>query len=161
MGDKHEVTYEATMTREQWRRTFVRCQITPPPHNSAIAWLSRACEETFEVAEVTVNATKGNVTEKGWDGRRGDELVKLTLSRTAVLGIKLSAITALMGGPQREPANLLQRAHILDSLRLVGPGGTLLRLVTKEAKLPENQDLEEDELDLEPKAEEKKAEAKA
>lgn len=163
MADNHEVKYEATMSRDQWRQTFIRCQITEPTHRATMQWLARACEETFDVAEVTVKVADGTIKAKPFADGKGSERVTLTLSRGAVQGIKFAAISDILGaGRGGKPASMLSRSQILDSLRDVGPGGTLLRLVTKESELPESKDLDEDELDLEPKkAEEVKAEAKA
>lgn len=162
MGDKHEVKYKATMTREQWRQTFLRAETSTPPHKAALRWLSALAAETHELAEVTVRVSTGGISAKPFEKERGAERVEQELSRDAVLGIKLSAIQTMLGNGTKEgpPANLLLRSNVLASLKDVGPAGTLLRLVEKEAILPDSADLDEDELDLEPEAEKAKAEAK-
>ena len=156
MADKHEVKYDATMSRDQWRQMFIRCQITPPTHRATTQWLARVCEETFDVAEVTINAADGTIKAKPFTDGKGAERVTLILSRSAVQGIKFASIAAILGGGQQPPASMLARSQILDALREVGPGGTLMRLVAKESELPESKDLEEDELNLEPEGAENK-----
>lgn len=150
------VTYESKMTREQWRTTFIRCELTSPPHKAALRWLSAACAELHDVAEVSVDAVGGQVRAKGFKDGRGDEVVPLKLTRDAVQGIKLAATMALTSAGGK-PASLLERASILASLKYVGPEGVLMRKVTAEAELPDSKDLDEDELDLEPAKDKKEA----
>lgn len=155
----NDVRYKAAMTRQQWRDTFLRAETTNPPHKAALRWVSSLAAEIHEVAEVTIRAATGAMTIKPFEKERASERVELELSRDAVLGIKLIAIKVISGERERDgswkftPANLLERASLLASLKEVGPGGTLLRLVEKEAVLPDSNDLDEEELDLEPEGE--------
>jgi hypothetical protein len=145
------VQYKASMTRKQWRETFVRCQMVPPAHRASSKWLEDACAETFEVAEVTINVAKGDMLTKEFEKGKAEDRVELTLSRSAVLGVKFASIQYIMGFSKQPAASMFMRATILDSLKEVGPNGTLMRMVIKESALPESPDLDENELDLEKK----------
>src|SRR3990167_6080840 len=145
MSDKHGVKYKATMSRDQWRATNLRAETANPPHKAALRWFSALAAETYEVADVTMNVSSGEITAKSFGKEKGSERVELELSRDAVLGIKLSAIQTLLGdGKNVPPANLLLRKQTLDSIKDVGPAGALLRLVEKEAVLPDYRDINED-----------------
>lgn len=142
------VMYKATMTRDQWRAMFLRCEMFAPTHKASLKWLSAAAAELFDVSEVTVNVVDGNIKAKPFgEARPGTDSITLELSRDAVQAIKLVSIGVLTGAGKQAPASLLSRAQLFDSLRQVGPDGALLRLVQKEAQLPDA-GADEDELDL-------------
>ena len=152
MSDKHAVTFKATMTRDQWRTMNIRAETINPPHRSGLRWLSALSAETFDVAEVTVDTSSGRILAKPWtEPKVGTDRLTLDLSRDATLGLKVLAIKMILGtpGPRGEPAQpatLLERRNIFDALEGVADG-KVLRLVKKEAQLPESDDLDEDVLD--------------
>ena len=158
--DNANVKYKATMTREQWRNMYVKCENSPLGHRATLTWLSAATAELFDVAEVIQKASSGKMMVKPFEKGKPEDPVTLELSRNAVQGIKLVSIRALVGGEATQgggvtqPASLFNRKYIFDSLRGVGPNETLLRLVQKEAVLPETADLDEAELDLDEKPKE-------
>lgn len=139
--------YKATMTRFQWRETYIRCQVVPPTHRESDAWLADVLKETHDVAEVIVKASTGDVKAKPFENKRGEEPVTLDLSLSAIRGIKFAAIRALLGynsqGGAVPAANRLAKATILDSLKDVGPDGAILKKVLKEAKLPESHEADD------------------
>lgn len=151
----NEIRYPAKMTREQWRQTYLRAETMNPRNKAEQRWLSALASETHDLAEVTIRLATGRVSAKPFDEERGAEVVERELSRDAVLGIKATAIQVLTGGygnPPAPPASRLDRMTVLDSIKDVGPAGTLMRLVEKEAVLKDSPDLDEEELDLGPEA---------
>lgn len=139
--------YQATMTRSQWRETYLRCQVVPPQHRDAERWMGDACAEIHDVAEVDLKVSTGEIKMKNFEDRRGDEPVELMLSVNAIRGVKYAAIRTLLGYGQLLPANRITRATILDSLRLVGPDQKVMKKVVEESKLPDNRG-GDDDLDL-------------
>lgn len=136
--------FEATMAKSQWRNLYIKVEITSPKHKAAQRWLAAAASELFDVAEVKIKAG-GDLKAKPFVGDAGAQKVTLVLSQDAVLGIKYAVVASLNGtaAPDRGPSNLLERRDLLASCEGVGANGGLRKLVEKEAKLPEDEDLDE------------------
>lgn len=142
-----EGKYKATMTRAQWRETYLKCQVVPPQHRDAERWMGDACAEIHDVAEVEIKVASGRIEMKEFKDRRGDETVDLMLSINAIRGIKYACTRTLLGYGDLLPANRITRAVILDSLRHVGPGQKVMKKVVEESKLPDS-NVVDDGLDL-------------
>jgi hypothetical protein len=138
------VKYSATMARLRWRNLYIKVEIASPGHKAAQRWLAAFAAEVFEVAEVEIKAG-GDLRALAFEAKRGQEEITLELSRDAVLGMKYAIVAALdgRGGQNARPSPLLERRDLLASCDKVGPDGVFRRLVEKEAKLPEDTDLDE------------------
>lgn len=143
-----EGKFKATMTRAQWRETYLKCQVVPPQHRDAERWMGDACAEIHDVAEVEIKVATGRIEMKEFKDRRGDESVELKLSINAIRGIKYACTRTLLGYGELLPANRITRAMILESLRYVGPGQKVMKKVMEESKLPDS-NVVDDGLDLE------------
>ncbi len=153
-GSDPKISYQATMQRSRWRTIYLKCEVTSPTHKASQRWLSEAAAQLFDVAEVKIKAGGEIKAKVEFNAGKATDLVTLQLSRDAVLGIKFAVVAALdgtSGMPGARPSPLLERRDLLDSCGGIGPDGIFRKLVEKEAKLPEDGDLDEgselDEMD--------------
>lgn len=144
MSETTKPVYEASMSRLRWRALYIKLEITQPKHRAAERWLSTAAAELFEVAEIKIK-DGGDLRAADFKAGKAEDVVKLELSRDAVLGIKFAVIGALngTGTPQRGPTPLLERRELLASVGSIGPDNGLRKLVEKESMLPEDEDIDE------------------
>jgi hypothetical protein len=145
-GSDPKITYKGGMARARWRKLYILVETTNPAHKASQRWLQTAAAELFDVAEVRIK-TGGGMVGKTFDLVRGEEEITLELSRDAVLGIKFAVIAKLVGDETRKPATTMERRDLLEAVAGIGPDGKLRRLIEAEAKLPDSEDLEEENLD--------------
>lgn len=135
------VKYKGTTTRAQWRSLYLKCESVSPKNRVVQRWLSVAASELFDVAEVRIKP--GGINAKRME--KPTEQVTLELSRDCVKGIQHAVIDTLLGTTSGMPAANAERRDLLDAVKDIGPGGKLVRLIEKEAKLPDSDDLDDDE----------------
>jgi hypothetical protein len=144
-GSDPKITYKASMARQRWRKLYMLAETINPAHKASQRWLQAAAAELFEVAEVRLK-TGGGLVGKTFDLVRAEETVTLELTRDTVLGIKFAVIAKIVGDDTRKPATMLERRDLLEAVGGIGPDGKLRRLIEAEAKLPDSDDLEEEDL---------------
>ena len=149
MAEGEVIKYQGVATRAQWRAIYLKCETVPPDHKAATKWLASACAQLFDTAKVTLK-TGGVVSAKAFDGEEAEEVITLTLSRDAVLGVKYAVIKALTGYGNAAASAHLERADLLKACKGIGPDEKLLRLIEQEAKLPDMPD-KDDALEIESK----------
>ena len=150
MADEGKI--KATMTRSQWRETYLRCQTVPPTTRETDRWMGDACSELHDTAEIAMKTSTGEIKAKPFEDKRGEESVTLLLSINAVRGIKHADIRTLTGynagNAEFPPAARFAKAVILESLKNIGPDQKVMKQVMNEAKLRESSTLDEgDSLD--------------
>lgn len=148
MGDEGKI--KATMTRAQWRETYLRAQIVPPHTRETERWMGDLCAETHDVAEVTINPATVQITMKEFEApKKAADLVTLSLTINAVRGLKWSVTRTItgykVGNEVLPPLNRISRMGVLDSLKGVGPDEKIMRQVVKEAQLPSGDTINEDD----------------
>lgn len=138
-----KIKYRSTMARLRWRNLYIKCEVVNPSHKASQRWLAAAASELFDVAEVTFKTGGTLMAKTDFEKGKPDELVTLELTRDAVLGIKHAVKEIIQGTRERPPASQLERRELFESCQGIGPDGIFARIVEKEAKLPDSEDLEE------------------
>lgn len=145
-----KIKYKCALARLRWRNLYIKCEVVNPSHKASQRWLAAAASELFDVAEVKFKAG-GTLLAKDFEGGKPEDIISLELTRDAVLGIKHAIVEIIQGTKDRRPASQLERRELMESCQGIGPDGIFARIVEKESKLPDLDELEEgselDEMD--------------
>lgn len=152
--------YRGLLARAHWRALFMHVQNARPSNRTHDRWLNAANTELEALAKVKISV---GATIRIPVLENPEEMVDHELSHDALSGVKLALVQSIKGCEGRGPAPFAERRDLMKAA--AGFGTRFRDILAKEAKLPESDDLNEDEEDFseeekKPEAEKKKEEGK-
>lgn len=127
--------YRVRIARVHARVLWLHVQVAKSQNRTHEDWLSAANRELFDYAEAKISPGGGVSTGRM---EKPNEEIELILSFDAVAGVKL-AVVQHIGSPS---TGFRERQDAFEAIR--GFGDEFVKVVTKAAKLPENNELNED-----------------
>jgi hypothetical protein len=146
MAENKVVMHRALLRRADVRELYLLIQRATPGNRTGERWLQAADQRLYDLSGVTYRAGGTYHLERL---ESPEEILEIEMSDDAVKGVKLAVVQHLLGDATRSRpvADYSQRKATLDFVK--GFGRKFVALVEKEARLPESNDLDEEEpLDL-------------